>query len=171
MRAPIAPMRNPSHLLFTRVRLGRYSSDTLHLSPQLSTLAVTLHCTSQRNVHDVSMCAYCLRAKMRLSGPVLPASLPSTLETAFVPPLCPRVQNAFLANCSSVDESQEGFDFRIRIVIGRAGRAMRLPLHSDDNMPTYITVRAPINLIVFVYHPTSYPNNIYVDRWYNLNGC
>lgn len=113
MRAPIAPMRNPSHLLFTRVRLGRYSSDTLHLSPQLSTLAVTLHCTSQRNVHDVSMCAYSLRAKMRLSGPVLPASLPSLTETAFVPPLCPRVQNASFANCSSVDESQEGFEFAL----------------------------------------------------------
>lgn len=62
---------------------------------------------SQRNVHDVSMCAYCLRAKMRLSGPVLAASLPSPTETALVPPFCPRVQNAFFANCSTVDERVE----------------------------------------------------------------
>lgn len=119
MRAPIAPMRNPSHLLFARVRLGRYKSDILHLSPQLSTLAVTLHCTSQRNLHDVSMCAYTLRAKMRLSGPVLAPSLPSSNETALVPPLCPRVQNAFFANCWTVDQSQEGFEFAL-LSLGRS---------------------------------------------------
>lgn len=88
-------------------------SDTLHLSLQLSTLAVTLHCTSQRNIHDVSMYAYTLRAKMRLSGPVLAASLPSSNTTAFVRPPYPRVQNASFANCLSVDESQEGFEFAL----------------------------------------------------------
>lgn len=59
---------------------------------------------------------------------------------------------------------RESRRFRIRIVIVRAERAMRLPPHSDDNRPTYITVRAPINLIVFVYHQTSCPNDIYVNR-------
>lgn len=68
---------------------------------------------STENVHDVSMCAYSLRAKMRLSGPVLAASLPSSREPALVPPLCPRVQNAFFANCWTVDESQEGFEFAL----------------------------------------------------------
>lgn len=96
MRAPQMPLCATP---LTYCLLGFDWADTLHLSRSIVNTCchTALHQVTDR---PRRVCAYTLRAKMRLSGPVFTASLPSSNKPAFVPPLDPRVQNASFANCN-----------------------------------------------------------------------